>query len=255
MSTVKGVSRLVLPFLVEGGRNGKNIFRVVQVSEGIPRQSIERLLQRLPIGFQLRKNFSTEAEDLNEALEVYADGVIISIYPPRHRVVVCTSFDSWKSADVVRNMHVDNVMDTECPGNGQLRTCVHFDQAILGIEDWPDPLAPRELEVDLYVFPKGTESERTPKTPSFDKRKLRELLELIAGGERHLTVEQLNKWRELIVYAMNSMRSSYENPDTPEHYPVRVYYRPCWAKIEAAEEDDQALVEALETLRSMIEWE
>lgn len=83
---------------------------------------------------------------------------------------------------------------------------------------------------------------------------MRELLELIAGGERALSIDQLEKWRELIIYAVNSMRLEYENHRVSKDYDVRIYYRPCWKRIEEAK-DDVAMVEALESLRVWIELE
>lgn len=92
------------------------------------------------------------------------------------------------------------------------------------------------------------------KVPAFHKAKMRALLELIAGGERELTVAQLNKWRDLILYAVSSMRSEYENRRVAKNYDARVYYQPCWKRIEEAK-DDVAMVEALESLRGSIQFE
>lgn len=248
------------PFLVESERY-KNIFRVVELEGGATRKQIGKLLENLPISFRLGQNLSLNGESINEPLEVYACGVIVYIYPPRHRVIACTTFDSWRSASTISKMHLDNVMDTAFPGHGQLRTCVHFDPKILGIKNWPNKSTPGakiaeiELEIDIHVFPKDKEKEPKLKAPAFDKRDVRKLLELIAGGDRRLSAERLHQWRELIMYAVKIMRSCYENPDTPEDYPVRVYYKPCWAEIEAAGEDDKKLIEALENLRVSIQEE
>ncbi|MBI4181987.1 MAG: hypothetical protein HY520_03395 [Candidatus Aenigmarchaeota archaeon] len=236
------------PFLVEGGCGGENIFRVVETDEDIPREQVEKLLGRLPIGFQLREESATTAEKLNEPLEVYVHGVIVSIYPPRHRILACTTFDSWRSADVVSRMRVDNVMDTVSPGHGQIRTCVHFDPKIFGIEDWPNTNT-AELVVEIHVFPRRKESKPELEAPVVD---VSDLLELIAGGEKQITAEQLEQWRELIMYAVMSMRACYENPDIPKNDPVRVYYKPCWAKIAKAR-GDEALISALEYLRVSIQ--
>jgi len=245
------------PYLVEGGRDGKNIFRVVEANSNAPqwqRWQIEKLLQNLPIGFELRKDLSPNAERLNEPLEVHVSGMIVRVYPPRHRVVACTTFDSWNSAPVVSKMHVDNVMDTTCPGNGQLRTCVHFDPAILGIEGLTAS-SDTEIEVDVHVFP--LEEERAPKLKplSFGKRDVEKLLKLISGSDGRLTVDQVREWRELITYAVKSMRAFYETPDRAEDDSVRLYYRSCWEEIEAAGNNGEKLASALEGLRSSIEWE
>jgi len=242
------------PFLVEGGGNGKNIFRIVEMTRGVTRKQIEKLFEKLPISFDLRKECLMGSESLNEPLEVFVAGPIIYIYPPRHRVIVCTSFNSWRFTDVVTKMHVDNMMDMTTSGRGQIRSCVHFDPAILNIKDWPETAHDSEIEIDMFVHPKEKRSEPEFKAPSFSKWDVRRLLELIAGGEKRLTVKQLRKWRDLIMYAVRSMRSCYENPDVAEDYPVRVYYKPYWEEIEAAKDDSQ-LVGALEGIRSAIKWE
>lgn len=253
VSTATATQNTFKPFLVEGGRNSKNIFRVLEMTEGVTREQIERLLENLPIGFQLRKDDSDSFDTINEPLEVGVNGGIVYIYPPRHRAIVCTTFDSWKSADVVSKIRVDNVMDTVSPGDGQLRTCVHFDPKIFGIEGWPGT-EEKELELDIHVYPKTKTAEPKLKALSFQKREVRKLLELIAGGERQLTVEQLGKWRELIMYAVMRMRANYENPDVPEDYSVRVYYKSHWQEIAAARNDEE-LIRALDSLAGAIQWE
>ncbi len=94
------------------------------------------------------------------------------------------------------------------------------------------------------------------KALSFSKFEVKALLELIAGGGKQLTVEQFQHWRELILYAIESMRLHYEeNPHVDKDYSVSVYYRPCWEKIKTAEKDDKKLIEEIEFLRSSIQWE
>lgn len=210
------------PFLVESGNSRRNIFRVVSVTEGVYREQIEKLLENLPVVFQIRKDFSSSAESINEPLEVYVHGSIISIYPPRRRMAVCTTFGLSK-------MQVDNVMDMVCPGRGQIRTCVYFNLKILGIESWSNTER-ISIKVDMYVYPKSKIEEPIIEPPTFGKWDVRNLLELIAGGDKDITVEQLHKWRKLIMYAVKSMRSLYENPDVAEDYPIRLYYKPCWER-------------------------
>ena len=81
---------------------------------------------------------------------------------------------------------------------------------------------------------------------------MKKLLELIAGGEKPLTVAQLREWRDLILFNVEYMRSCYEKQ--PKDYPVREYYVPCWAEIEAAD-SDQKLIDALDGLRTSIQWQ
>lgn len=93
------------------------------------------------------------------------------------------------------------------------------------------------------------------KLPRFGKHEVRKLLELIAGGEKRLTFEQLREWRELIMFAIKDMRSMYENEETAKDYPVRVYYKQDWEALENALGDDEKMIEALELLRTSIQWE
>jgi hypothetical protein len=243
-------------FLVDGGRDRKNIFRVIALTGGVTRKQIEKLLENLPIGFRLGKDILPRAfEDLNEPLEVRVDGAVISIYPPRHRVIANTAFDSYRRREVTSLMNMDNVMDTFDPGHGQIRTCVHFDPAILGITDWAN-LSIGQVEVDFHVYPESKTREPNLKAPTFSKGDTLSLLDLIAGGrEERLTVAQLQQWRELIMYAVMSLYHHYENPNVAEDDPTRVYYRPCWAEIEAAGKDDEKLITALEKLMGMIEMQ
>lgn len=245
--------KIFRPFLIEGDGEGKNIFRVVECDNKVSRENAENLLSQLPIRFQVRRDSSLSAESLNEPLEVrIPGGSIIYIHPPRHRILACTSFEAPSADNVIGKMHIDNVMDTTFPGNGQLRTCVHFNPKIFGIRNWADT-GETELEVDIHVYPKDTVPEI--RAPRFGKWDVRSLLEMIAGGENYLSMEQLKRWRELIMFAVKSMRSCYENPDTAEDYPIRVYYKPYWAEIEAVGEDDKKLVIALEQLRCAIQME
>jgi hypothetical protein len=240
------------PYLAEGFK-GKNIFRIAETDNNISREDIEKLFDKFPVLFHLRAASSINADNLNEPLEVYVGGAVVSIYPPKNRIIVCTTFDSWGSAEIVSKMHFDNIMDTTFPGNGQLRTCVHFDPKLFGLKYTPCKIV-AEMEIDIFVYPRGKVNETKLKAPTFGKFEVRKLLELIAGGEKMLTIEQIGQWRSLITYAVRSMRSCYENQDTPEDYPIRVYYKPCWTEIDVAK-DDQALANALEGLRGSIEWE
>ncbi len=90
------------------------------------------------------------------------------------------------------------------------------------------------------------------KGPYLRKFEVKKLLELIAGGEKPLTVAQLREWRDLILFNVEYMRSCYEKQ--PKDYPVREYYVPCWAEIEAAD-SDQKLIDALDGLRTSIQWQ
>ncbi len=240
------------PFLVEGGPGGMQIFRVVEVEENIPHGLIERLLERLPILFHLCEDVEGGHGVLHGPVDVHVQRNLLRIYPSRHRIIACTSFcglDPNRST-----MRVDNVMDTLFPGRGQLRTCVHFNPGALGVTGWPIA-GTEELELDIHMYPEGTEREQKLKVPSFNNHEVKELLDLIAGGGQTITVEQVQKWRRIILFAVASMRSGYENPDVPEDYPVRVYYKPVWEAIDAAKGSDGELVKALEQLRSSIQWQ
>lgn len=248
MNTATG-EKVFKPFLVEG----QNIFRVVESDENVARAQIERLLEKLPIYFHIQKDsLATSQENVNEPLEVRIAGAIVSIYPPRYRIIACTTLNG-ESNGIVNKMRVDNMMDTTCPGQGQLRSCIHFDPKIFVIESWGDT-ALNEIELDIYVYPKTKIEEPKVEAPSFGKFEVRRMLELIAGGEQKLTVEQLSQWRKIVMYAVKSMRACYENPYVDKKYPVRVYYQSCWTKIEAADTDEK-MIEALENLRITIECE
>jgi hypothetical protein len=242
------------PFLVEGGRDGKNIFRVIEIeANGVRREHVEKLLEKLPIGFYICTKSSWSCDHINEPLEVYVHGLIVSIYPPKHRIVNCANLDSWGSAEVVGKMHVDNLADLGVPRKGQVRSCIHFSPTVLGIEDWPIESS-GEIEVDIFAYPITKTEEVVIKPLSFSKFEVRKLLNLIAGQGKSLTVNQLNDWRELIMFAVASMRSGYENPETPKDAPERVYYKEEWVAISVAK-DEGELVKALEGLRSAIEYD
>lgn len=252
---VQQVKRPFKPYLVEGGRDGKDIFRIVEVREDVTREQVEQLFEQLPIGFCLRKEgWQVGDEILKEPLEVYVEGAIVSVYPPRHRVITCTSVSSWKHAEVVSKMKVDNIADLTPHGQGQVRSCIHFDPQILGIANWPNT-TDVELELDIFVYPKGTERERKLKPPSFGKHELRNLLNLIAGKEGELTPQLIGEWRELILYAVGSMRSFYDNLDIPEDNSTRQYYERCWRQIEEAHGDNEKLASALGSLIISIQWQ
>lgn len=69
-----------------------------------------------------------------------------------------------------------------------------------------------------------------------------------------MSVEQLDKWRDLIMYAVSSMRLEYENRKVAKNYGARIYYKTCWEGIEEAK-DDVAMVRALENLRCSIQFD
>jgi len=240
------------PYIVEGSIDGENLFRIVEVDEGPTRADIEQLLECLPVGFNLRSN-AEEVIDVREALNVHVSAQLIHIYPPRGRVIMCTRLDAWKMEHIVGKIHVDNLVDLTCPGSGQIRSCIHFDPKILGVHNWPlHDFA--ELEISMYAYPREKTQEPKITIPRFGKFEVRNLLELIAG-ESLLTKEQLQQWRDLIMCAVQSMRACYERPDVDPQYPVRVYYQPCWKKIDEAGKDDAKMIEALEHLLSLIQME
>ncbi len=240
-------------FLVEGGRDKRSIFRVVVMEGGVTRRQVETLLCSLPIGFNIYPEGVSDASCVNEVLDVYVSGGIITIHPPRFRIIGCTTFDSWGANALTSKMRVNNVMDMMSPGYGQIRTSVHFDPRIFGINGWPNT-EDLELELDIHVYPKTRSEEPKIKPLSFSKFEVRKLLELIAGGERALTVDQFDDWRDLVMVAVMSMKANYENPHRDKKDPVSVYYRECWERIARAKTDEK-MVEALESLRSSIRWE
>lgn len=243
------------PFVVQGEGKRSNIFRVVELHEKVTRKQIETLLTKLPITFCLKAENAECFEHINEPLEVRVYGGIINIHPPKHRIIAYTSFDSWGSGSVISKMKVDNVMDTVDPGNGQIRTCIYFYPKILGIRHWPQVGINNELELDIHVYPKGKEQEHQLEPPGFSKVDVGSLLELIAGGEKPLSEERFEQWQDLILYAVKSMRNSYENPDVAEDYPIRFYYKKDWKMIDEAGDDSKKLIDALENLRISIGWE
>ena len=240
------------PFLVEGGSGGDDVFRVINIAGDVSREQVEALLEKLPISFTLRKKPSP-GESLNEPIEVDVCDGIVYIYPPRHRMLTCSTLDSWESREEVGRMHVDNVMDMDSPGKGQIRTCIHFDPKILGIEGWPGT-EEIELEVDIFVYPRTKEDEPKLNPPIFGKYDLRDLLTLIAGPGKQLKAESVGKWRGLIMYAVRCVRANYENPDVPEGDSTRAYYARCWRQIDTAKSDEE-LVIALSDLSSSIQWQ
>lgn len=251
--TSNAAPQVFKPFLVESDPRFRNIFRVNSLSENVTREQVEKLLENLPIRLYLKTDFSLATEGLLEPLEVEIKGKVVSIYPPEDRVFACVTLDSWENHEIVSKMHIDNMPDMLNPGNGQIRSCIHFDPAIFGIEGW-DGAYRSKIEVDIFVFPKNKESEKKPEPPTLDKFQLSDLLELIAGGKHQLELGQLRKWRELIMYCVDSMRLIYGNCDivSPSAFSC---YQPCWQEIDAAAQDDTKLIAALETLRQAIEWE
>ncbi|MCI0566267.1 hypothetical protein L0Y46_03660 [bacterium] len=245
------------PFWVVGGRDGKNIFRVTELPDDIKREQIERILRALPISFELRRNLENNSEILREPLEVLMRASVLYVYPPNGRVIACTTFDSWGSEHVVRQMHVDNVMDMTFPGYGQIRTCVHFDPSILGIRDWPERVQSVELELDIHVFPRVVTEAPKIEPLVFDKFKLRDLLDTIMGADKPFTAMALSQWREIVMYAVATMRAMYESPHVSEDYPLSAYYADCWQRIDfaSASRDDEELASAIEYLRDSIKVE
>lgn len=251
-----GATTAFKPFVVESSRH-KGLFRVVTGSGKVSREQMETLLENLPISFTLKKDTNEHSDELREPLEVHEEENIVWIFPPAHRVLTCTTLDSWGSTETVSRMHVDNVMHMTYPGRGQIRTCIHFDPTIFGIQGWPRLSPGEEMELDICVYPREKVNEPKLDTPRFGKQGLRKLLELIAGGGHQLSLDQLNQWRELILYAAREMRANYDNPYADKEYPLLGYYMGDWEAIEAAarEGDDQKLIDALEGLRVSIQME
>lgn len=254
MITATAEKKVFKPYLVEGGYKGQNIFRIMEEAEGISRESITNLLEQLPVSFDLKMRHEIDkgniGEKINEPLEVYLSPQIIYIYPGRERILSSISMESPSSNQVIKEIFVDNLVDIICPGRGQLRSCIHFDPKILGVENWPV----EDIEVDMYIYPKD-ETERIQIKPFiFGKREVLTLLDKIAGGEKRLVEQDLKDIKSFVMYAVTTMRSRYENPDVAEDYGVRLYYKEDWVKIFAAKNDTE-LVKALNELRTSIRFE
>jgi len=237
------------PFLVEGGYKRENIFRVMEITGKASREQISGVLANLPIAFQLRSQEHTiHGEQLNEPLEFYINGGIAEIYPPRHRVFTSVMLASWDFPQV----HAHDLMCITRPGNGQIRSCFHFFPKDLGVENWEET-AEVELEVGINSWPRTKTEELQMPELTFGKSQVQSLVKLISGGG-DLTAEQFGKWRELIRYATQSMRSHYEHPEVDENYGVRKYYAPYWVRLDRAE-NDQETAKILNELCSSIAWE
>ncbi len=249
------------PFVVSGGRWGKNLFRVVQINgqaETQPtRADLEKFFGNLPMVFSVGiPGTDGWCVEVNESLDVYVSGLIIEMYPPKGRVSYRTNFDARAASDVVRQMKVDNVGDMQHL-NGQVCSRVHVDPAVLGAVEWSTRINHKKVEIDYFVYPRTKREEPQVEPYRFGKFGVCNLLDIITGDDGHLKVQCLEECRDLILYAVATMRASYENPDTPKDYPIRVYYSGAWADIEKAAKanDPKKLVRALEALRSLIQWE
>ena len=242
-----------MSFIVGGSSDNATVFRVVDivkeiVGETVSIEAVEQLLTQLPIQFSLRKDASIYSEALNEPLEVYIAGTIISIYPPPNRIITCTIVKSVKNDERVKYLGLDNVMDLTFPGDPQVRTCLHFSPTLFGINNWCADKGIGEVEVDIHVYPRGKDNEIKIKEPHID---LRKLLDLIAGGEQPLSKLQYREWHDLIKYAIAKMKACYENDQVEADYPVRVYYKPYWDELAEAITELDYMV-ALERLRDAI---
>ncbi|MDO8583859.1 MAG: hypothetical protein Q7R83_01635 [bacterium] len=241
------------PFLVEGGRGGKVVFRVIELDAHISRDKIERLLERLPVGFSLRQRLTDPS--INEPLEVRVSGVIVSIFPPRGRILVYADFDSWNN-DACSKMHVDNLFDLSHPGNGQIRACVHFAPSVLGIDGWAwGNETDSEIEIDIHAFPINRGNEPPLDALYLDKFHVRDLISLVAGGDdKNLPVEAFQKFRDVLLYTAETVRRSYENGNLPPEAHVRRYYAPVWQQLQTAKSDEERAA-ALTDLRDSIKME
>lgn len=251
MTTLLAPNLTLRQVLVQGGHSQRALFRVVELNGGITREQIETLLENLPMRFTLRRRDADIS--LNEPVEVYVHSNIVNIYPPKSRYFSGVSFQSWEFFNITSQMRVDNMMDDN-PGHGQLRSCVHFNPAILGISDWPDlGSSDREIEIDIFKYPKSRIAPR--EIQRIGKSEVLRLLDQLAGGKRSLSLEQFKKFKDIILLAIEGMRLCYENEETAEDYPVRVYYSRQWQSISDAKKDDKKLLEAVEDLRDVIRWE
>ncbi|MDO8600948.1 MAG: hypothetical protein Q7R73_05115 [bacterium] len=245
------------PFLVESDYEHKNHFRIVELDTEITKAQAAKFLEKLPICFDVALSHNDPKElsatSVDEPLEVHVSSQIVSIYPPKERFLSSAAFRSGCTA-LTRRMDVDNLFYSANPGDTQIRSCVHFNPSVLGVRGWPASAGEkeREVEVDIYRYPYG-KSNYTPRP--FPRIDIEDLLELIAGGENaSLSVERLEKWKDLVKYAVTKMRECYTKEKNPEKGSVEEYYQECWQKIDAAKDDEKKMVAALEFLRESIKW-
>lgn len=239
------------PLLIQGLHN---IFRVESVTSNLSQNQIRTILENLPLILRLgiERNNPNYFDDVNEPFIVRVSGSVIFIYPPKRRINYCTTIDSEKLNKITGEFLIDNIADLATSGNGQIRSCFHFNPKILGVEDFEM----EEVEVDVYTHPTTKSLIRVPKQPSIGKFEVVGFLDLIAGGRQKLTVCQLNKWRELIIYVVNLMRAHYENPDNfKEDDELRTYYQEYWDQIDSSGDDDEKLIDALMGLAGAIEMQ
>lgn len=236
-------------FLVDG-HNRSNIFRVMALGDGITRAFAERFLKILPVQFRLQADFLIESPKLGEPIEVWFGNLVVEIYPPKHRVIGDTWFNSWTYPEIFSGMRFENVADMLSPGRGQIRSSVSFDPKILGIWNWPYSGMRDSVTLEIFVFPKGKEKLVEPKPPLVD---LLALLDNLAGGEALiLPLSTFKELRELIMYVVAKMRISYERRENAETDPSAVYFARHWANLDAAGDNPEKLLEALEFLREAI---
>ncbi len=83
---------------------------------------------------------------------------------------------------------------------------------------------------------------------------VRELIEMIAGGERKISKVKLARWRPLIELYIGCMMDFYEKNAPKEVYEQDSrYYKECWQKFTEADSDEK-FIDAVEYLRSSIQW-
>ena len=126
-------------------------FRIVEILGNVSEAQAELLLAQLPIDFHIRKDATMDSGRLDESLEVFIYGPIVSIYPPKGRIIAVTML---RKVDAARVMLTECVADMLFPGGGQIRTSFCFDPKALGVHEWHSVLN-KEIEVDVYVYPKG----------------------------------------------------------------------------------------------------
>lgn len=95
-------------------------------------------------------------------------------------------------------------------------------------------------------------TSRLGRPVSSGKWLVRQLIEKAAGGEHRLTEEQFVKNFVPIASAVAEMREEYEGRQPDDA--ASTYYKECWRQIDQASTLTE-LLEALEYLRSSIQWQ
>lgn len=127
-----------------------------------------------------------------------------------------------------------------------LKSVVSLNPEIFRISDWPSTELP-DLKVFIYVYPEGTSTKRRPIPPSYRKRDVPRIIQIISGSER-LTPNQFKADRGLIMYAVDSMRADLEKSTDNEEID---FFRSHLNKIDSAVDEDELLVAIIDLVAAI----